>query len=65
MRRRVGYTLTAAIALWDMDAMRAHIAAHSWLTLGWVAIMLAGHLGDLLTINRLTVPCPWGQQAAE
>jgi hypothetical protein len=51
--------------LWDLDAWRPHIAAHSWVTLGYVALMTAGHLGDLMTINRLTVPCAWGQQAAE
>lgn len=65
MRRRAGWALTAAIAVWDADAMRAHIAAHSWLTLGWVVLILTGHMADLLTINRLTSPCEWLSKAAE
>ena len=49
MRRKVGFLLITAVTLWDVDAMRPHIAAHSWLTLGYVSIFLIGHLIDMVT----------------
>lgn len=41
------------VSAWDVDAMRPHIAAHSWYTLAFVALFLAAHLGDYLTVGRL------------
>ena len=42
-----------AIAAWDIDAMRPHIAAHSWTTLAFVSLFLAAHLSDYFTVGRL------------
>jgi pimeloyl-ACP methyl ester carboxylesterase len=36
-----------------MDAMRPHIAAHSWGTLAFVALFFIVHLSDYLTVGRL------------
>jgi hypothetical protein len=53
LRRITGLVLICSVIAWDIDAMRPHIAAHSWLTLGYVSIFLAGHLLDYLTIGNL------------
>src|ERR1700750_672478 len=42
-----------AIAAWDIDAMRPHIAAHSWTTLAFVSLFLAAPLSDYFTVGRL------------
>jgi hypothetical protein len=41
------------VSAWDMDAMRPHIAAHSWYTLAFVALFLIVHVSDYLTVGRL------------
>ena len=51
--RIFGIVLIVLISAWDMDAMRPHIAAHSWGTLGLVALFLVVHLSDYLTVGRL------------
>ena len=51
--RIFGIILIVLISAWDMDAMRPHIAAHSWGTLGLVALFLVVHLSDYLTVGRL------------
>jgi hypothetical protein len=51
--RVVGFILFLLICAWDVDAMRPHIAAHSWTTLAFVSLFLAAHLSDYLTIGRL------------
>jgi hypothetical protein len=48
-----GLILFIAIAAWDVDAMRPHIAAHSWTTLAFVSLFLAAHLSDYVTIGRI------------
>jgi hypothetical protein len=60
MRRRsantariFGLIMILMVSAWDMDAMRPHIAAHSWYTLGLVALFLIVHLSDYLTVGRL------------
>jgi hypothetical protein len=49
----VGVVLIVLVSLWDCDAMRAHIVAHSWVTLAWVSLYLVAHLSDFATIGRL------------
>jgi hypothetical protein len=51
--RVVGFIVFLLICAWDVDAMRPHIAAHSWTTLAFVSLFLAAHLSDYLTIGRL------------
>lgn len=51
--KTIGLVLIIAVLAWDADAMRPHIAAHSWLTLVYVSIFFVGHLVDYLTIGRL------------
>jgi hypothetical protein len=51
--RIFGAILIALICAWDMDAMRPHIAAHSWGTLALVALFLIVHLTDYLTVGRI------------
>jgi hypothetical protein len=51
--RIFGIILIVLISAWDMDAMRPHIAAHSWGTLAFVALFLIVHLSDYLTVGRL------------
>jgi hypothetical protein len=51
--RIFGIILIVLISAWDMDAMRPHIVAHSWGTLGLVALFLVVHLSDYLTVGRL------------
>ena len=51
--RVFGLVLFIAIAAWDIDAMRPHIAAHSWTTLAFVSLFLAAHLSDYFTVGRL------------
>jgi hypothetical protein len=41
------------VSAWDMDAMRPHIAAHSWYTLAFVALFLIVHVSDYLTVGQL------------
>jgi hypothetical protein len=53
MARAVGVVMIVLIGGWDVDAMRPHIAAHSWYTLMLVGLFLAAHLGDYLTVGRL------------
>lgn len=53
LTRCFGLFLAVAIAMNDLDAMRAHVAAHSWLTLSYVAVFLVGHVTDYLTIGRI------------
>jgi hypothetical protein len=48
-----GLVMIVLVSAWDVDAMRPHIAAHSWYTLAFVALFLAAHLGDYLTVGRL------------
>jgi hypothetical protein len=51
--RLFGLILFIAISVWDLDAMRPHIAAHSWDTLAFVSLFLAAHLSDYLTVGRI------------
>jgi hypothetical protein len=51
--RLFGVTLILLVSAWDVDAMRAHIAAHSWTTLAFVSLFLAAHLSDYLTVGRI------------
>ena len=51
--RIVGLIMILMVSAWDMDAMRPHIAAHSWYTLAFVALFLIIHLSDYLTVGRL------------
>ena len=51
--RLFGFVLIALVSAWDIDAMRPHIAAHSWNTLAFVWLFLAAHLSDYLTVGRL------------
>ena len=51
--RLFGLIMILMVSAWDMDAMRPHIAAHSWYTLGLVAIFLIVHLSDYLTVGQL------------
>jgi hypothetical protein len=51
--RLFGLILFVAISAWDIDAMRPHIAAHSWDTLAFVSLFLAAHLSDYLTVGRI------------
>lgn len=48
-----GAILIILISAWDMDAMRPHIAAHSWATLAFVALYLVVHVSNYLTVGRL------------
>jgi hypothetical protein len=51
--RLFGVILILLVSGWDVDAMRAHIAAHSWTTLAFVSLFLAAHLSDYLTVGRI------------
>lgn len=51
--RCFGLALAIAVAINDVDAMRVHVAMHSWLTLAYVSIFFVGHLTDYLTIGRI------------
>ncbi len=51
--RLFGVILILLVSAWDVDAMRAHIAAHSWTTLAFVSLFLAAHLTDYLTVGRI------------
>jgi hypothetical protein len=51
--RWFGLALAIAVLAWDVDAMLPHIAAHSWLTLGYVSIFFVGHALDYLTLGRI------------
>ena len=51
--RAFGLVMIVLIGAWDIDAMRPHIAAHSWYTLSFVLLFLAVHLGNYLTVGRL------------
>jgi hypothetical protein len=53
MARAFGLVMIVLIGAWDIDAMRPHIAAHSWYTLLLVGLFLAAHVGDYLTVGRL------------
>lgn len=53
MARIFGMVMIVLVSAWDVDAMRPHIAAHSWYTLAFVTIFLAAHLVDYLTVGRL------------
>ena len=53
MARIFGMVMIVLVSAWDVDAMRPHIAAHSWYTLAFVALFLAAHLVDYLTVGRL------------
>jgi hydrogenase/urease accessory protein HupE len=55
MQRVLWIALVIAVTLWDVDAMRVHISAHSWMTLAYVSLFLVGHLTDLLTIGRISI----------
>jgi hypothetical protein len=48
-----GFVLIIAVLAWDADAMRPHVAAHSWVTLAYVSLFFVGHLVDYLTVGRL------------
>jgi hypothetical protein len=51
--RLFGFILILLVCAWDVDAMRPHIAAHSWTTLAFVSLFLTAHLSDYLTVGRL------------
>lgn len=51
--RLFGIIMILMVSAWDMDAMRPHIAAHSWYTLAFVALFLIVHLSDYLTVGQL------------
>jgi hypothetical protein len=51
--RLFGLIMILMVSAWDMDAMRPHIAAHSWYTLAFVALFLVVHVSDYLTVGRL------------
>jgi hypothetical protein len=51
--RLFGVILILLVSAWDVDAMRAHIAARSWTTLAFVCLFLAAHLSDYLTVGRI------------
>jgi hypothetical protein len=51
--RLFGFVLILLVSAWDVDAMRPHVAAHSWSTLAFVSLFLAAHLSDYLTVGRL------------
>jgi hypothetical protein len=53
MARIFGLVMIVLVGAWDVDAMRPHIAAHSWYTLALVALFLVAHVGDYLTVGRL------------
>jgi hypothetical protein len=53
MAQIFGMVMIVLVGAWDVDAMRPHIAAHSWYTLAFVALFLAAHVGDYLTVGRL------------
>lgn len=53
MARIFGMVMIVLVSAWDVDAMRPHIAAHSWYTLAFVTLFLAAHLVDYLTVGRL------------
>jgi hypothetical protein len=46
--KHLGVLLISAVSVWDIDAMRPHIAQHSWVTLGYVSLFLIGHVTDYL-----------------
>lgn len=46
--------MLAAVALWDMDAMRPHVAAHSWLTLAYVSIFLIEHMVSGISLGSIS-----------
>jgi hypothetical protein len=52
-RSITGLILIIAVLAWDADAMRPHVAAHSWVTLAYVCVFFVGHLVDYLTVGRL------------
>ncbi len=51
--RLLGLIMIIMVSAWDMDAMRPHIAAHSWYTLAFVALFLIVHLSDYFTVGQL------------
>ena len=51
--RAFGLVMILLVGAWDMDAMRPHLAAHSWYTLFLVGLFFAAHLGNYLTVGRL------------
>jgi hypothetical protein len=51
--RLFGLIMIIMVSAWDMDAMRPHIAAHSWYTLAFVALFLIVHLSDYFTVGQL------------
>jgi hypothetical protein len=51
--RIFGLIMILMVSAWDMDAMRPHIAAHSWYTLAFVALFLIVHVSDYLTVGQL------------
>ena len=53
MARIFGVILIVLVGAWDIDAMRPHIAAHSWYTLLFVSLFLTVHVGNYLTVGRL------------
>jgi hypothetical protein len=53
MARLFGLIMIVLVGAWDIDAMRPHIAAHSWYTLALVALFLVAHVGDYLTVGRI------------
>lgn len=54
MAKLVGIFITVCTLLWDIDAMRPHVAAHSWLTLAYVSLFFVGHAVDALTTGFVT-----------
>lgn len=57
MSKRVnifGIVLTVAVALWDIDAMRPHVTAHSWVTLAYVCVFFIGHVVDAVALGSIS-----------
>jgi hypothetical protein len=50
-----GSVLITLVLAWDVDAMRPHVAAHSWLTLAYVSVFFVAHLTDYLTTGMLAM----------
>lgn len=51
--RWFGLIMIVLISAWDIDAMRPHIAAHSWDTLAFVSLFPIVHVSNYLTVGQL------------
>jgi hypothetical protein len=50
MKKLFGLVLIITVLAWDADAIRPHLAAHSWVTLGYVLLTICGWVLADLTI---------------